>query len=702
MKKHLFAFLFILLLTGSFFAQHKIHSGFKSAQPFAGTISNSRTSKLHAIVTTTTSTCMSVNLPAPATWSLANYGTGTPFAANGFVNGANTYGDKEKAMYFDVSASANTMLTQVYVGFGIAYSATPTKTVAIKIYDGTSGTPPATALATRTLAMSTIMQDVANNQYSLIMFPTPVNLPASKKFFVSVDVSGLQWTASVKDSLSIVSNTDPQSNPTPVWEKQSNNSWYNYSNALSWNLKISLLIHPFLTQAPITTSITASQNTICTGQSINYTSTGSTAGTYEWDFGAIPTPTAGGPSASPVYPTAGTYTTFLIVEDACGSLGIAQKTVQVNQTPVVTASPSSTSICQGGSVVLAGAGAATYAWSGGISNNTAFNPSASGNYTVTGTAANQCTAAAVASVIVNPNPTVTANATSTLVCSGSSVTLNGSGANSYSWSGGVTNGTGFAPSASGSYTVTGTSAANCTGTATIALTVAANPTVSASASSASVCAGNTVALNGSGASTYSWSGGVSDGVAFNPSNSGTYTVTGTSTANCSGTATIALTVAPNPTIAVNISSPTICVGGSVTLIASGAASYSWTAGVVNGVAFSPANTATYIVTGYDANGCEGATSAVVVVDPCTGLEKQTPFNRVSVYPNPSTNDLTISLDYVTNGLQLEIYDTLGTVIYSQPVSEKKIFVTASLASGIYILKLNENGKTISTQKIVRK
>ena len=232
---------------------------------------------------------MSINLPVPAAWTLVNYGTGTPIFTDGFVNGPNIYGDKEKAMYFDASASANTKITQVYVGFDHAYSATPSKTVAVRFYDGTSGTPGA-SIGSGTLSMGTIMTDVANNQYSLIMFPVPLNLPVSKKFFASVDLTALSFTTATKDSLSIVSNSDPQTTLTQTWEKWSTNAWVKYDNASSWVLNISLLIHPFLAQAPIVASITVPTGTLCTGSSITYNSAGSTSpGTYDWFFGAATT-----------------------------------------------------------------------------------------------------------------------------------------------------------------------------------------------------------------------------------------------------------------------------------------------------------------------------------------------------------------------------------------------------------------------------
>ena len=57
-----------------------------------------------------------------------------------------------------------------------------------------------------------------------------------------------------------------------------------------------------------------------------------------------------------------------------------------------------------------------------------------------------------------------------------------------------------------------------------------------------LCEGETVTLNGSGASTYTWDNGVLNGVAFNPSNSGSYIVTGTSVYGCSKNDTIDVTV----------------------------------------------------------------------------------------------------------------------------------------------------------------
>ncbi len=92
----------------------------------------------------------------------------------------------------------------------------------------------------------------------------------------------------------------------------------------------------------------------------------------------------------------------------------------------------------------------------------------------------------------------------------------------------------------------------------IALTKNA-PVLSVSASPNPICSGQSTVLTASGASTYSWSGGLGTGASktVTPSSTTTYTVTGT-TAGCTGTAEVTVTVNPLP------STPTYtidCTGG---------------------------------------------------------------------------------------------------------------------------------------------
>ncbi|MDZ4667241.1 MAG: T9SS type A sorting domain-containing protein, partial [bacterium] len=220
-------------------------------------------------------------------------------------------------------------------------------------------------------------------------------------------------------------------------------------------------------------------------------------------------------------------------------------------------------------------------------------------------------------------PTVTANATATTVCIDSSITLTGGGANTYVWTGGVINGVAFVPpTGTTTYTVTGTvTATGCQNTATIAITVNLLPTVTANATATTVCAGTSITLTGTGtANSYSWSGGVTNGVAFVPPIGTTnYTVTGI--AGCKKTATIAITVNPLPIVIANATAIKVCIGDTITLTGGGADSYTWTGGVINGVQFvPPVGIINYTVTGTDLNGCTNTASKNITTNPLPAVE----------------------------------------------------------------------------------
>lgn len=78
------------------------------------------------------------------------------------------------------------------------------------------------------------------------------------------------------------------------------------------------------------------------------------------------------------------------------------------------------------------------------------------------------------------------------------------------------------------------------------VTINALPTVNAGIDQ-TVCSGNSVTLSGSGATSYSWSNGVTNNTSFVPSTSGTYTVTGFGANGCSNTDQVLVTVNALPT-----------------------------------------------------------------------------------------------------------------------------------------------------------
>jgi subtilisin family serine protease len=421
-------------------------------------------SNTNYITVTAASGCTTINLPAPGTWTPVNYYTGATVGQDGWINGMNVYLDKEKAMYFDASSSPYNQLVNVWVAFGRAYSANPAKIVNMKIYDGTSGSPGAQIGSTIGVNMGQIMADEAGNYYTEYSFVnTPVTLPASKKFFVSLDLTNLQWTSGVHDTLSIVSNTGGQTTPSVIWEKQANNTWYQYTTAGSWNLSASLYIHPFLTNANSVATFTQSATTICEGEQINFNGTGSTVeDTLLWYFPGATNPIISNNLLETVtYNTAGSYQAILyVVGGGCGLFDSAFVNITVNPNPAVTitANPANSTVCTGGTVNLTASGASSYVWSPATylsSTTTAATvstPTASITYNVQGTGANGCQTNVTIPVTVNAIPVASMIMSDTFICVNGSITYDGSNSTdvtSFAWSfpgGNPTSSTSSAPS----------------------------------------------------------------------------------------------------------------------------------------------------------------------------------------------------------------------------------------------------------------
>lgn len=95
---------------------------------------------------------------------------------------------------------------------------------------------------------------------------------------------------------------------------------------------------------------------------------------------------------------------------------------------------------------------------------------------------------------------------------------------------------------------------------TLNVTYTAPPVVTINASSLVICAGEQVTLSGNGATSYNWNNNVNDGVAFAPSSTTTYYVTGT-TNGCRDTASVTIQV-QQPTG--SSLSESICAGQSYT------------------------------------------------------------------------------------------------------------------------------------------
>ncbi len=365
-----------------------------------------------------------------------------------------------------------------------------------------------------------------------------------------------------------------------------------------------------VTSSP-TVIASASPTAICSGNSSTLSASGAIS--YTWNPGAI---IGGTITVSP-----GVTTTYTVIgTNGLGCTNSQTLSLNVTATPTITASSSPTSICVGASATLTGLGAGSYTWNPGAltGTNVTVSPTVTTIYTVTG-ANGACLNTQTVSLTVNANPTVTASSSPTAICSGASATLTGSGATSYTWNPGALTGTNVtvSPTVTTIYTVTGNNG-TCSNTNTISLTVNANPTVSAVSSPTSICVAGSVTLTASGALSYTWNPGatVSANVVVSPTVTTTYTVDGVNAAGCTNSFTLAVVVNTVPVVNAFSTSTAVCLGGSATLTAVGATTYTWNPGAIPGstLAVTPLITTIYTVTG--ANGtCSGTATISLVVNP---------------------------------------------------------------------------------------
>jgi hypothetical protein len=291
-------------------------------------------------------------------------------------------------------------------------------------------------------------------------------------------------------------------------------------------------------------SFSMSNSSICAGQTVTYTNTSLPATTYAWNFGAGATPATAntvGPHTV-TYATGGSKTITLTTDGTNNST----QTVTVNALPTVTTNANQT-VCQGTNVTLTGAGANSYTWDNGISNNVAFAANATTTYTVTGTDNNGCTATAQTTLTVNPGPTVNAG-TDVSICAGQPTSLTASGnASSYTWNNGATQGGSVSPANTTTYTATGTAANGCTTTDQVIVTIKPLPILTLNNTTAcSYWAPYSLTIANPSGGTYTGTGITNN--TFDPSVAGVGTVNVTyaftnQTTGCSNTAQAIITVA---------------------------------------------------------------------------------------------------------------------------------------------------------------
>ena len=272
----------------------------------------------------------------------------------------------------------------------------------------------------------------------------------------------------------------------------------------------------------------------------------------------------------------------------------------------------------GATAFQAGSGGGGSGYIGGVTNGTTVisgqagfvtNPDIAGNGMVLIT--ELCSVKLIASGSSSTNP---------VLCSGQSLTITTNAISNYSWStGATTNSIVVAPTTNTVYSLTAMSPSNCMTTANMNVIVSAGvPVLTLAATPASVCIGDSVKLNATGALSYTWSNGVNNNQLFPPAQTSTYVVTGK---NGCGTTTAAITVTALP-LPVTISSTTntTCSGSPVTLTVTGGATYTWSTNqTASVIVVAPTSQTTYTVLGKK-GGCVNTKSITIATNPLPNVQ----------------------------------------------------------------------------------
>lgn len=368
------------------------------------------------------------------------------------------------------------------------------------------------------------------------------------------------------------------------------------------------------------TNVNITTNTItgCQPLTVNFNNSTYTSGTYTWNFGGGNTNTT---SINPTvtFTNSGTYTVTLVVRDTSSCNKIDSSFTYITVWPKVTVNatatlvPCSDTVKYNGSAITTGT-LSTFQWTfsgGSISTSTITNPintyTNSGTYTATLLGVNTFGCRDSISVPISLMSIIPSVAGNT-ICAGTSGTLSASGGTSYQWqpSASINNSTISAPVANPTtttiYSVTITNTiTGCVRTLTTQMTVHPKPNADFTYT-INPCGGGVqfTDLSASAITQWNWNlGNFQTSTAQNPyvfyPNGGNYNVNliVNNAFNCSDTIYKPLLVPSPPPVSVSVSQ-TICVGGFVTLNATGGFAYQWspTVGLSNPNFSSPIATPT--------------------------------------------------------------------------------------------------------------
>ncbi|GAA4055031.1 hypothetical protein GCM10022409_47730 [Hymenobacter glaciei] len=509
---------------------------------------------------------------------------------------------------------------------------------------------------------------------------------------------------------------------------------YAVTYSVAGSCPASSIVNVTITTAPVATFAYGTAGGYCAGAAIAALPTfsgGGSAGTFSAAPAGLSLNAATGAiDLMQSQPGMYTVTNTIAASGACSAVS-ATASVTINAAPIASLAASGpTTFCAGGSVALTaptGTGLTYQFLRNGqpISGATtaSYTATAAGSYAVTVTNASGCaTTSAVTSVAVNPATTATFAYPAASFCRSSSLvttpTVTGTAGGTFAAPSGLslntsTGAIGPGASTAGTYTVTYTVGGPCPSTGTASVTITTPAVATFSYANSSYCATGTTAATlatGSAAGTFASTTGLSvnavtGAINLAASTAGTYTVTNTvapsgGCAAVTATATVTINALPaQPTLTAN--------GALLTASSAPGATYQF---YLNGVAIAGATNATYTATqngSYtvvvtNATGCASLPSApvpVVVTATRAGLAGV----ELTVFPNPTTGRLTVTLNGPHSRAGLVVYNTLGQEMLTNTLAANAATAEldlTTLATGVYLLKVTSTEGSV-TRRLVR-
>ncbi len=242
--------------------------------------------------------------------------------------------------------------------------------------------------------------------------------------------------------------------------------------------------------------------------------------------------------------------------------------------------------------------------------------------------------------------------------------------------------------------------------ATVFVCSTANAQLAVSTNSANICIGdcatlNAVASGGTIPYNYAWStGATTQKIIICPSTTSTYTVTVMDATTSTASAISSISVSPPPTVAVS-GNTTITSGNSTTLSASGGGTYSWSNGASGPVIIvSPAITTVYCVVATIGSCADSACTTVFVIP--ASIQDFYSNKSLSISPNPFSSQTSLQSDNFLQNATLTLYNSFGQEVKQIAIinSQSTIINRENLPSGLYFIRLTEDGKILAADKLV--